>query len=99
MDNPEPLLAGSRFRILNNTFYGNSGGIFKAPGASAATVLLRNNISVFNNPAADFDCDPGDSVDPASSNNLDEDNSGGIGAGTHNPAGGRVTSAVGPCSS
>ena len=91
---PGSLAAGSRIRILNNTFYGNGGGIFKAGGASAATVLLRNNISVFNNPGPDYICDPVDSVDPASSNNLDEDNSGGTGAGTHNPAGGRVTSTV-----
>ncbi len=91
---PGSLAAGSRIRILNNTFYGNGGGVFKAGGASAATVLLRNNISVFNNPGADYICDPVDSVDPASSNNLDEDNSGGTGAGTHNPAGGRVTSTV-----
>ena len=88
------LAAGSRIRILNNTFYGNGGGVFKAGGSSAATVLLRNNISVFNNPGADYICDPADSVDPASSNNLDEDNSGGTGAGTHNPAGGRVTSTL-----
>ena len=88
------LAAGSRIRILNNTFYGNGGGVFKAGGASAATVLLRNNISFFNNPAPDYICDPADSVDPASGNNLDEDNSGGTGAGTHNPAGGRVTSTL-----
>ncbi len=90
------LSAGSRFRILNNTFYGNTGvgGVFKPNGVSAATVLLRNNISVFNNPGVDYVCDPADSVDPASGNNLDEDNSGGTGAGTHNPAGGRVTSTV-----
>ena len=97
--NPGSLLAGSRLRILNNTVYNNGnvsftgGGISKTAGASAATVLLRNNISV-GNWLPDYAVDPVDSVDPASSNNLDEDNTGGTGAGTHNPAGGRVTSSV-----
>ena len=92
--NSGSLVAGSRFRVLNNTIYGNASGIAKAAGASAATLLLRNNISAGNTAFPDYSADPVDSVDPASSNNLDEDNTGGTGAGTHNPAGGRVTSTV-----
>ncbi len=79
---PVSLLPGSRFRVLNNTFYANvSNGINKVLGASAAaTLLLRGNISVFNG-GLDFRGDPLDSVDPASSHNLSSDGT----ALTHSP--------------
>ena len=89
--NPGSLLAGSRFRILNNTFYGHTNeGAAKTPGASAAaTILLRNNIAVGNG-FNEYDCDPLDSLDPASSHNLSEDVTG----ATNSPAGGSVTSTI-----
>ncbi len=78
----------TRFRVLNNTFYGNTNeGPVKNPGASAAaTLLVRNNISVFNG-STDFNCDPADALDPASSHNLSEDGTG----GACSPAGFAVT--------
>ena len=88
---PVSLLPGSRFRVLNNTFYANvSNGINKVLGASAAaTLLLRGNISVFNG-ALDFRGDPLDSVDPASSHNLSSDGT----AAAHSNAGGDVDEPV-----
>ena len=88
------LVAGSRIRILNNTFYGNQGGVFKAQRSVGRDRPASQQHLGLQQPAPDYNCDPVDSVDPASGNNLDEDNSGGTGAGTHNPAGGRVTSTV-----
>ncbi len=90
------LLAGSRYRVLNNTVYLNSQkGIFKQNGNSpAATLLLRNNISHSNGSGNDFDCDPADSVDPTSSNNLSLDGT----ATAHSPAsGGQPNIPLGPC--
>ncbi len=79
------LVAGSRFRVLNNTVYRSpQEGISKVGGASlAATLLLQNNIS-HGNGANDYGADPADSLDPASSGNLSEDGS----AGGHSPADG-----------
>jgi uncharacterized repeat protein (TIGR01451 family) len=90
--NPTALLAGSRIRILNNTLYGNTlEGIanFLSGVSAARTLLVRNNISVLNG-NFDFACDPADSLDAASSNNLSEDGS----SGACSPAGGAVTSTV-----
>ena len=91
---PTSLLAGGRLRILNNTIYGNTfeGIGNNLTGVSAArTLLLRNNISVFNGGVdPDFACDAGDSLDLASSNNLSEDGT----SGACSPAGGAVTSTV-----
>jgi Peptidase family C25/Right handed beta helix region len=90
------LMAGSRYRVLNNTIYLNAQkGIFKQNGNSpAATLLLRNNISHSNGAGNDFDCDPGDSVDPASSNNLSLDTT----ATAHSPGlGGQPSIPLGPC--
>jgi Peptidase family C25/Right handed beta helix region len=79
------LLAGSRFRVLNNTIFSSmQEGISKLAGSSLApTILLQNNISHGNN-AADYSADPTDSLNPASSGNLSEDGS----ATTHSPADG-----------
>ena len=90
--NPVPLLAGSQFRVLNNTFYGNTTqGILKSAGASAAkTLLVRNNISV-NNTGVDFSCDAANALDATSSNNLSDD---GTRRTACSPAGGAVTSTV-----
>jgi hypothetical protein len=72
--NSGSLAAGSRFRVLNNTIYGNASGVAKNPGASAAaTLLLRNNISFGSTSYPDYEPDPLDSLDPASSHNLSED--------------------------
>ena len=72
--NSGSLAAGSRFRVLNNTIYGNASGIAKNPGASAAaTLLLRNNISFGSTSYPNYEPDPLDSLDPASSHNLSED--------------------------
>jgi hypothetical protein len=78
------LAAGSRFRVLNNTVHACASGIAKNPGASAATLLLRNNIVFGSTTFADYDPDPADSVDPASSHNLSED----LTAAAASPAGG-----------
>ena len=72
--NSPSLAAGSRFRVLNNTIYGNASGIAKNPGASAAaTLLLRNNIAFGSTAYPDYEPDPATSLDPASSHNLSED--------------------------
>ena len=88
--NPTSLVAGSRFRILNNTFYNTGSGVAKAAGASAAaTLLVRNNISVGNS-FPDYSCDELDSADPLSRNNLSDDGT----SAACSPAGGAVTSTV-----
>lgn len=86
---PTSLPVGSRFRVLNNTIFGSTlEGVRKEPGVSAAaTLLLRNNL-VVGNLGGDFNADPADSVDPASSHNLASDTS----ASTHSPAGGGLNS-------
>jgi hypothetical protein len=78
------LLASSRFRVLNNTIFRSQlDGISKIAGGSAATLLLRNNLS-HGNLGADYAADPVDSVAAASSGNLSEDGT----ATTHSPGGG-----------
>ena len=67
--NPPSLLAASRLRILNNTFYGNTQAGLQNGGAGAATILLRNNIS-FGNGGAEYSMS---SLDPTSSHNLSSD--------------------------
>ncbi len=78
-----PLAAGTRVRLSNNTLYGNTlWGIF-AVAASNPTVLLQNNIAVSNTSG-------GYSVgglDGASSNNLSSDAT----AAAASPAGGGVS--------
>jgi hypothetical protein len=84
------LQAGSQFRVLNNTVFGSTlAGIAKAAGASAATLLLRNNIS-HSNTGVDYGADPADSVDPASSDNLSEDGT----SATHSAAATSITATL-----
>ncbi len=80
------LPAASRLRILSNTIFANTQeGVFKLDGASAATVLLQNNIA-HSNGSANFAGDPVDSLNLLSSNNLASDAT----ATTHSPGLGGV---------